>query len=75
MNPKPGVNPRLVQVGLLVIGGILVAISQIEHLTWQSVVGVVGGALIGVLKVGPNQIKLSDLPLELQESVRPPAQE
>jgi len=68
---KPAMNPKVVTFALLFAGTALVAVSQLDHFTWQGVVAAVGGALLGVLKLGPDMIRLSSLPPELRESVRP----
>lgn len=68
---KPAMNPKLVAWTLGFAGAALVAISQLDHITWQGVMAAVGGALLGILKLGPDMIRLSDLPPEIRESVRP----
>ena len=69
---KPAMNPKLVAWCLGIAGAALVAVSQLDHFTWQGVCAAVGGVLLGILKLGPDMIRVSSLPPELQESIKPP---
>lgn len=72
---KPVMNPKLVQWSLVTLGGILVAIGHIAGpITWQSVVAVIGAALGGgQLFQRAGDVAIAQLPKDVQDSVRPPA--
>lgn len=58
------------QWALGMLGAILVAVSHVESLTWTTAIAAVGGAILGNLKTGPNQISLTQLPAEFAEFMR-----
>ena len=81
---KPTVTPGATSWALAAAGAVLIALSRMETLSVQSVLdaaltvpdwhvglAVLGGALFGVLKLGPGQLRLSSLPTEVRESIKP----
>lgn len=58
------------------LGGALVTVAAVDHITWQVVLSAFGGALTGAMalwdKLPPDAVRISDLPKEIQDSVRPP---
>jgi hypothetical protein len=85
---KPGINPKLVTWLLAAVGGVLVQMSKLDHVSMQGVVdalvavpdwhvglAALGGAVVGMLKLGPGQIRVNDLPEEVRASLVPPAKD
>jgi hypothetical protein len=61
---------------LMSFGGALVTIASFDNLTWQVVVSTLGGALTAAMlawdKLPADAVRISDLPKEIQDSMRPP---
>lgn len=81
---KPGVNPKLVAWIFAAIGGVLVQLSKADSWTmqgildallttpdWHAGLAALGGGVVGTLKLGPGQIRLTDLPEEVRASMVP----
>lgn len=68
-------GPQL-RILFMAFGGALVTIASVDSLTWQVVVSALGGALTAAMlawdKLPADAVRLSDLPKEIQDSVRPP---
>ena len=64
-----------VRIILMALGGALVTIAAVDHITWQVVLSTIGGALTAGIamwdRLPPDAVRLSDLPKEIQDSVRP----
>lgn len=59
---KPSVNPRVLQWVFAALGSVLVGLSQMEHVTWQSVAGLFGAVLVGkALFHKPGDVPLTEL--------------
>jgi hypothetical protein len=60
----------------MAIGGALATVAAANQLTWQVVVGALGGALTGAVamwdRLPPDAVRISELPREYQDSIRPP---
>jgi hypothetical protein len=65
-----------VRILLMSFGGALVTIAAVDTITWQVVMSTLGGALTaGVAmwdRLPSDAVRISDLPKEIQDSVRPP---
>lgn len=83
---KPGINPKLVSWILAAIGGVFVQLSKADSPTaqgildaliavpdWHALLAALGGGVMGMLKLGPGQIRVKDLPEEVRASLSPPA--
>ena len=59
----------------MTFGTALATIAAANQLTWQVVVGALGGALTGAVamwdRLPPDAVRISELPQEIQDSVRP----
>lgn len=68
-------GPQL-RIILMSVGGALVTVAAADTLTWQVVLAAIGGAIAsGVAmwdRLPPDAVRISDLPKEVQDSVRPP---
>lgn len=67
-------NPTLVNNCLRITGTLLVALGHAGLIPqpWAQIVGEVGAGLLLLTKTKPGDIKPTELPKELLESVRPP---
>ena len=65
-----------VRIVLVALGGALVTVASVDTLTWQVVLSAIGGAIAaGVAmwdRLPPDAVRLSDLPKEVQDTLRPP---
>lgn len=63
------------RVLLMTAGGALVTIAAANQLTWQVVIGALGGALTAAVaawdRLPADAVRISELPKEIQDSVRP----
>lgn len=67
-------NPNLVNNSLRVLGTLLVALghSGLVPQPWAQIIGEMGAGVLLLTQTKPGDIKPSELPKELLESVRPP---
>jgi len=65
-----------IRILLMSFGGALVTIAAVDTITWQVVLSTFGGALTaGVAmwdRLPPDAVRLSELPQEMQDTLRPP---
>ena len=71
---KPVINPKLVQMGLGILGAVCAAIAHLNQLTWQTALAAAAGVIFGggvIPRAG--DIAIAQLPKDVQDSVRPPS--
>lgn len=69
---KPTISPELMRTVLTILGWTLSALAVSQQLTWQTVLAALGGAIATWLRIPRDAVRISDLPKEIQDSVRPP---
>lgn len=69
---KPGVSPEVLRYVLGAIGAVVAAISGAPDLNLRTILIAAGSALVGYVVTAPGSVKVSTLPLQLQDYVMTP---